>query len=494
MTNLLEFVLNQGELFRRARLPSLYSDFSLQRYTNPDGFSANIAAWEDVLIKANGEGLIPAGPDGQEFLSLRTSEELLQSLETREFGRPLALGTVIDEAVLHQHLIPVEEFLHNSSSIYDQGWFVRPRWLLLWGYRQLGATLRTSASTKMQNGRYVIVEIMEKVANQMLSELTEGKAQVDRVYTMSMFRKEVTRILNLKAEVTDTDLSIILKFLARDKGAIFYDREASTIVKFSASDEITSPISVEDKTIASLRSLINDLNQQVDLLTSRNATLADEAKMAIKKRNRPLALRVLRSKKMTEDNLMQRLETLSKLEGISAKIEQASDQIAIVRAIKNSTGILRKFNQQVGKIETVEDTMEELQREMKNVDQVSEIIEDVRRDTSVDDYAIDEELENLAQQVRVDEERKEAQETQEKLVRIEVPSTLAASEGLQTTDFPGSGQVSFNGPEEREDPLVTESTDAFLRMTLNEKKDVIVEDDRTQQRRTQVMPGPIADG
>lgn len=216
--------------------------------------------------------------------------------------------------------------------------------------------------------------------------------------------------------------------------------------------------------------------------------------MAIKKRNRPLALRVLRSKKMTEDNLMQRLETLSTLEGIFAKIEQASDQIAIVRAIKNSTGVLRNFNQQVGKIETVEDTMEELQREMKSVDQVSEIIEDARLDTSVDDNAIDEELENLAQQVRVDEERKKAQETQEKLATIDVPGSLAASKGLQTTDVPGSRQASSNGPEERGDPLVTESTDAFLRMTLNEKKDVILEDDRTQQGRTQVMPGPIAEG
>lgn len=230
------------------------------------------------------------------------------------------------------------------------------------------------------------------------------------------------------------------------------------------------------------------------MLTARTATLADEAKMAIKKRNRPLALRVLRSKKMTEDNLMQRLETLSTLEGISAKIEQASDQIAVVRAIKNSTGVLRSLNQQVGKIETVEDTMEELQREMKSVDQVSEIFEDARRDTSVDDYSIDEELEDLAQQVRVDEERKEAQETQEKLSTIEVPSTLEASEGLQTTDIPGSGQVLSNGPEEREDPLVTKGTDAILRMTLNKKKDVIVKNDRTQQRRTQVIRGLIADG
>ena len=113
MTKLLEFILAQGEQFRRsvecvslcsriklnntsrARLPSLYSDFSLQRYTNPDGYAANIVAWEVTLIKAVGEGLIPAGPDGPDLLCLRTGEDLLQSLETREWGRPLALGTVI---------------------------------------------------------------------------------------------------------------------------------------------------------------------------------------------------------------------------------------------------------------------------------------------------------------------------------------------------------------------------------------------------------------
>lgn len=82
------------QLFR-ARLPSLYSDFSLQRYSNPDGYAANVAVWEDVLMKAAGEGLMPPGPDGPELLSIRMSEELLRSLEIREWGKPLALGKVI---------------------------------------------------------------------------------------------------------------------------------------------------------------------------------------------------------------------------------------------------------------------------------------------------------------------------------------------------------------------------------------------------------------
>ena len=37
-------------------------------------------------------GVVPGGPD---FLSLRTGEALLQALETKEWGKPLALDAVI---------------------------------------------------------------------------------------------------------------------------------------------------------------------------------------------------------------------------------------------------------------------------------------------------------------------------------------------------------------------------------------------------------------
>ena len=82
-------------IFGRARLPSLYSDFTLQRSSNPDGFAANTAAWIDVLGKAAQAGLLPAPGNDHDTLSIRTGENLLQSLETKEWGRPLALGTVI---------------------------------------------------------------------------------------------------------------------------------------------------------------------------------------------------------------------------------------------------------------------------------------------------------------------------------------------------------------------------------------------------------------
>lgn len=76
-------------------MPSLYSDFSLQRYTNPDGFDVNVYAWYYVLRKAAWEGLLPPGMSETDILSLTVGGELLSALETDEWGRPQALGTVI---------------------------------------------------------------------------------------------------------------------------------------------------------------------------------------------------------------------------------------------------------------------------------------------------------------------------------------------------------------------------------------------------------------
>lgn len=81
--------------YGRVRLPSLYSDFSLQRYTNPDGFDVNVHSWYDVLREAAWEGLLPPGTLGTDILSLTVGEELLGALETDELGRPQALGAVV---------------------------------------------------------------------------------------------------------------------------------------------------------------------------------------------------------------------------------------------------------------------------------------------------------------------------------------------------------------------------------------------------------------
>ncbi|KAH0548250.1 hypothetical protein GP486_008041 [Trichoglossum hirsutum] len=95
MSELLNFILNHEEQFRRARLPSLYSDFRHQRTTNPDGYAVNVSAWRAALGHAAREGLIPSPDTRSDLLVLRFSDDLRRALETKEWGRPLALGAVI---------------------------------------------------------------------------------------------------------------------------------------------------------------------------------------------------------------------------------------------------------------------------------------------------------------------------------------------------------------------------------------------------------------
>ena len=76
----------------RARLSSLYSDFQIQQSINPDGYTANVSAWVSALTQATFAGKVANGKDR---LSLKVGRELLQDLETKEWGRPMALGAVI---------------------------------------------------------------------------------------------------------------------------------------------------------------------------------------------------------------------------------------------------------------------------------------------------------------------------------------------------------------------------------------------------------------
>lgn len=102
-------------------MPSLYADFTLQRHSNPDGYAANTLVWINALSKAAQAGLVPADGGDHDTLSLRTGDALLQSLETKEWGRPLALGPVI--VGIHTFVRLLEG---NSPNNIERGCFTAP--------------------------------------------------------------------------------------------------------------------------------------------------------------------------------------------------------------------------------------------------------------------------------------------------------------------------------------------------------------------------------
>jgi len=61
-----------------------------------------------------------------------------------------------------------------------------------------------------------------------LSQLAHQTNLVDRIYSVLLFSKEASKALELRGELTKSDLNVLLRHLARDKRAVVYDNEVKT--------------------------------------------------------------------------------------------------------------------------------------------------------------------------------------------------------------------------------------------------------------------------
>ena len=130
-------------------------------------------------------------------------------------------------------------------------------------------------------------------------------------------------------------------------------------IKFKGTSDSSISITQEDRTIASLKTLIGNLRTQVANLDDKINELGIAIQNAVNNKNRILALSTLRSKKLAERNLKQRSDTLIQLEDVYTKIEKAAEQVDIVQVMEASTGILRALRAQVGGVDKVADVLEE---------------------------------------------------------------------------------------------------------------------------------------
>ncbi|CRK19460.1 hypothetical protein BN1723_011884 [Verticillium longisporum] len=126
MGDLADYLTSNDPSFRKARLPALYSDFRSQRTLNPDGYTANLSAWRAALARLAWDAQLPdpATSTTPPRLLLTVDDSLPAHLQSRQFGRPLALGTVVREALDDGDLVPVPDFLARKESIYAKtgGW------------------------------------------------------------------------------------------------------------------------------------------------------------------------------------------------------------------------------------------------------------------------------------------------------------------------------------------------------------------------------------
>jgi charged multivesicular body protein 7 len=274
-------------------------------------------------------------------------------------------------------------------------------------------------------------------------------------------------------------MDVLLTFLSRDKQVLLYD--GKTVRIKTVQDTETTAITEEDASIAQLKELLAYLTHQTGLLSERVEELTRTAKEAVAKKNRFAALAALRSKKLAESSLEKRFATASQLEEVAAKIEQAADNVQLVKVMESSGEALRSLHAQVGGAEHVEDVVDKLREQMAAADEVTTILAAASADGMVVDEAeIDDELEALEGEERRKEEEiarqkeaaeksrreaelaKEAEETKKRLEAIaRVPETTQQKEEQEPAGKDKQQQQQL-------EPALETAESMMSRMTLDE--------------------------
>lgn len=131
-------------------------------------------------------------------------------------------------------MIPVKEFLNTDRSIYSKSWVPGPWTVLQWGLQQIGLAGTgsyegTSGARKLKTSAFVLVEVLEKVAAQVLAAREKrGQSLTDRIVSREEFGQELGALG--VAGVSDEDITILLRYLERDKQALSYNDNVSIAI------------------------------------------------------------------------------------------------------------------------------------------------------------------------------------------------------------------------------------------------------------------------
>jgi len=288
-----------------------------------------------------------------------------------------------------------------------------------WGLRQLGVSSTTSSSNdKLAVGNFVVLANVEAAAQAVQQRAsTTSDSLTTRLYSRSLFDSTFADSLpDSTSPLSQTDMNILLTYLSRDKPILSH---SGTTIKLAAPGCTPEDVTTQDATIANLRTLIHTMQSQVSELTDKIASLDRAARLCVAEKRLAQAKAHLRSKKLATTTLETRTATLSQLEETFTAIENAADQVAVVEAMKASSGVLGELNRRVGGVEGVEEVVEGLRTEMEKVDDVGRVIAEGNPADVVDEGDVEAEFEALEKAEREIREREEAERTAKRLKELE---------------------------------------------------------------------------
>ncbi|PWN37494.1 uncharacterized protein FA14DRAFT_114188, partial [Meira miltonrushii] len=387
-------------------LPALYADLAAHRSSNKASYEASLEWWRELLSSA-----CLAGPETStaDRLILHVNQALLDDLSLDDVGRPLGLGTVIMELQQRKEVIEMKQFLSSRAR------FKRPSLghhlqkstalssraaslamaPLTWAISQLSLSLGFGESSsdasdedwEKSKGNWVVLENVERVAEAVLAAHRSSPriSALDCLFSRRTFVEEVVKPAiaatlpdssTAKSSLSESDLEVLLKYLARDRKVALVDKEVIKLELEHGSIEPESKITEHEKGIMDVRDTHAKVEKQIEEIEKRIKERQSKVEKCLKENSKSQALSYLRSKKTLEALLEKRVGTLETLHGILVKIEQAASDVEIMKAYETSTASLKTLLGDARlQPDRIDANMDEMQETLASADEVRQAID-----------------------------------------------------------------------------------------------------------------------
>lgn len=370
-----------------SRIGALYKEFSSYRELNPEGYEANIQSWLKIFQ-------VMLENDHFDKLSLPSKLVIMNDLTLNTIGKPLSLNLVIDELVARKGLVPVTVFLHFERAFNE---YLDPSSSLLqylspfqWAKKVNEVASGVLSLFTTDTERYIVWNYLETFSKTVLKEVEK---EDDGLYSSKLYNfKLFKELLNkLSPKITDLDIKILIKHISRDlkKCSVMYT-EDDIICKFD-----TNEVNDEDIGIAQLKWNIQEITKQLESIQERIETTKTKIKAfpVEKLKEKSVKTRImslLNIKKVQEASYEKISNTHDNLYEILTKMNEATSNVKVFNALKQSSIVLGELNQQID-VDELADIKEEIEDNIQQTNEISEMLGG--------EEEVEEEYENLVKEM-----------------------------------------------------------------------------------------------
>ncbi|GFN83405.1 charged multivesicular body protein 7 [Plakobranchus ocellatus] len=328
----------------------LYSPFR-EKSLNPVSWNRKMKFWENLLQNTFME-------ERKVSFSLNT----LPNMFERKGLAPKCLSTVVEQMKSSGQLRPISYYKKNDGWL-SWGFNTLVKQPLFWGVTQL------IGSPKKDPDVFVCPKVVEMAASEILQQSRACFGVIDTLISLSQLRESYRDLIP-----ADQDFEVVLTHLERkNQIALQQASNGDVVVKFCKEGEAGVSVREIDLNIYSIKTAMDKLERDISILSSKVNEQLIEAKLHVKEGNKKMALLTLRRKASSVKLIERKSGSLTILQDIIHRIEEASTNEMVLKACEAGVEAMKTLNEAVT-AERAEAVMDDVQEAVSVQEEVNDLL------------------------------------------------------------------------------------------------------------------------